>query len=412
MTKSGPATVIAGNQITYTIVVSNAGPSDAQSVSLADVLDGNLTGAQYKIGAGSFSPYTSPVALGTIAAGGSATVTIQATVNPSTASGTDIANQASASSPTDAGSPRASNTVHTTVQTNAVLSVTKSDGVSTVTAGTSTTYTIVVSNAGPSDAQSVVLTDTLPAANTSNAKVCVVTMIVTCASAGDFTATRATTRSRSAPSPRAVRARSRSASTSTPTLRLARRSPTRRLPRARPMPARRGPGPTRTRSRPTPILSVTKSGPATVIAGNQITYTIVVSNAGPSDAQSSQPGRCPRRQPDRRPVQDWRGLVQPVHQPGRPRHDRRRRLGDGDDPGDGQPARPRAAPTSPTRPRPARRPTPAARAPATPSTRPFRPTPSSRSPRMTVSVPSPPGPRRPTRSSSATPARPTPSQSS
>src|SRR5919204_492846 len=50
------------------------------------------------------------------------------------------------------------------VSTSANLSVTKSDGVSSVTAGSSSgTYTIVISNAGPSDATGVSLSDTWPA---------------------------------------------------------------------------------------------------------------------------------------------------------------------------------------------------------------------------------------------------------
>ena len=55
-------------------------------------------------------------------------------------------------------------TASTTVNPSADLSVTKSDGVTSVNAGANTTYTytITVSNAGPSDAQSVSLADTWP----------------------------------------------------------------------------------------------------------------------------------------------------------------------------------------------------------------------------------------------------------
>src|SRR5205085_8906004 len=55
--------------------------------------------------------------------------------------------------------------VLTTVSRSADLSVTKSDGVSQVTAGTGTvyTYTITVTNGGPSDAASVTLADSWPA---------------------------------------------------------------------------------------------------------------------------------------------------------------------------------------------------------------------------------------------------------
>ncbi len=50
-----------------------------------------------------------------------------------------------------------------TVSNEAELSVTKTDGVTSAAPGESLTYTIVVSNAGPSDVASASLTDTLPA---------------------------------------------------------------------------------------------------------------------------------------------------------------------------------------------------------------------------------------------------------
>ena len=112
---------------------------------------------------GDFSAYTSgsSISLGTIAAGGSKVVKLSLDINANAPSGATITNTASASSATDAGSPRTASDSDT-VATNAVLTITKSDGVTSVTAGTSTTYTITVGNSGPSDAQGVTLTDTWP----------------------------------------------------------------------------------------------------------------------------------------------------------------------------------------------------------------------------------------------------------
>jgi len=52
---------------------------------------------------------------------------------------------------------------------SADLSITKTDGAASVTAGTATTYTMVVTNNGPDAAPNVTLTDTLPAQMTFNA---------------------------------------------------------------------------------------------------------------------------------------------------------------------------------------------------------------------------------------------------
>src|SRR5207253_635158 len=48
------------------------------------------------------------------------------------------------------------------------LAVTKSDSVATYTAGNSTTYTIVVSNSGPSNVLGASLVDTLPGGSTAS----------------------------------------------------------------------------------------------------------------------------------------------------------------------------------------------------------------------------------------------------
>src|SRR4029079_3829108 len=54
----------------------------------------------------------------------------------------------------------------TTVAASADLSVTKVDTPDPVNAGNQITYTVTVTNAGPSNAASVTLTDTLPAGTT------------------------------------------------------------------------------------------------------------------------------------------------------------------------------------------------------------------------------------------------------
>ncbi len=79
-----PDPVLAGNHLVYTIVVLNAGPSDAAGVSLSDTLPVELTGETFCEGAAcdpsAGGAWTGSTSLGTIAAGGSKTVKIRAKV--------------------------------------------------------------------------------------------------------------------------------------------------------------------------------------------------------------------------------------------------------------------------------------------------------------------------------------------
>ena len=60
----------------------------------------------------------------------------------------------------------------TTVQANVDMSITKTDGLTSVVAGTQLTYTITVSNAGPSDAVGATVSDTFPAVLTNATWTC------------------------------------------------------------------------------------------------------------------------------------------------------------------------------------------------------------------------------------------------
>jgi uncharacterized repeat protein (TIGR01451 family) len=64
------------------------------------------------------------------------------------------------------------------------LSITKTDGVSTAPIGGSTVYTIVVSNAGPTDVVAALVTDNLPAAITSAGWTCTASAGSSCALSG------------------------------------------------------------------------------------------------------------------------------------------------------------------------------------------------------------------------------------
>jgi uncharacterized repeat protein (TIGR01451 family) len=155
-----PDPVFLGNNLTYTIVVANAGPNQATGVTLIDELppDVNFVSASGGCTHNSGIVRCSP---GTINSGANAT--IQIVVTP-TAPGT-ITNYAIASANQNDQTPvNNSDSENTTVNelTGADLSVTKTDSADPVDTGTGFTYTINAANAGPDDATGVVVTDTLP----------------------------------------------------------------------------------------------------------------------------------------------------------------------------------------------------------------------------------------------------------
>ena len=162
---STKGTAVPGTSITYTIVASNSGPSTATGASVTDPLALNpaITSDTWTAtGSGGATGYSSSGSGSiadslTIPAGGSVTYTVVATIW-SSATGT-LANTATASA-SDASTVTATDT--DTLSPKATLTITNTDGVSSVVAGTSDTYTIVVSNTGPSNASTLSVADTLP----------------------------------------------------------------------------------------------------------------------------------------------------------------------------------------------------------------------------------------------------------
>jgi uncharacterized repeat protein (TIGR01451 family) len=157
-----PDPVTVGNNVTYTITVTNNGPATATGVNVSDMLPAGETFVSVTPSQGSCTgTSTISCALGSLANGGSATVTL--VVTPTQTGG--ISNTASvAANELDPNLNDNSATQVTTVNAvpSADLSVTKSDSPDPVTVGNNLTYTITVTNKGPSTATGVTLTDPLP----------------------------------------------------------------------------------------------------------------------------------------------------------------------------------------------------------------------------------------------------------
>ncbi|MCM0675531.1 DUF11 domain-containing protein [Micromonospora phytophila] len=167
--KTGPAAVTAGTQMQYVITVTNDGPSVARDVVVGDVLPAGVSFVSVTPSVGTCTngqPTARDVrcGLGNLASGASATIMIVALVAPDVVPGTVLFNEAVVSSATaDPDNDDVRDSVATTVNAVADLSVVKGDSPDPVLAGQKITYTIAVSNAGPSTAQNVSVTDTLPA---------------------------------------------------------------------------------------------------------------------------------------------------------------------------------------------------------------------------------------------------------
>jgi uncharacterized repeat protein (TIGR01451 family) len=178
------AKVIPGSNITYTITVSNAGPSTATAAKITDNVPAPLTGVSWtcvavagsSCSAANGSAPTNAIDLPiTVAPGGSVTLTIVATV-PSTTPASIVTNNVTvtpANGTTDTAGGNNNATVDTQIQSSADLRITKTNNVSSVTAGSATTYQIVVTNLGPSTVNGASIIDSLPSALTNANWTCV-----------------------------------------------------------------------------------------------------------------------------------------------------------------------------------------------------------------------------------------------
>ncbi|ALN84735.1 conserved repeat domain protein [Lysobacter capsici] len=157
------ATPIVGTNITFTVTVSNNGPSAAAGVSVNDQLPAGYTFVSATPSVGTYNAGTGVWAVGGLASGANATLQIVATVLPTG----PYANTATATSTTNDPTPGNNTATNTPVPVaSADLAVTKTASSATPTVGTNITFTVTVSNNGPSAAAGVNVNDQLPAGYT------------------------------------------------------------------------------------------------------------------------------------------------------------------------------------------------------------------------------------------------------
>jgi len=172
-----PASIPAGQNLTYVITVPNNGPSKADNVVITDLLPEDVTfiSATPSTGTCSVTPGANVVttaanktltcALGNINNGAQQTVTV--IVSPITATrGTTVTNNVSVVTDTTeppGGSGNNADAINADVLDPSLdLVINKNDSIDPVAVGDDTVYTVRVTNSGPSTAELVEITDDLP----------------------------------------------------------------------------------------------------------------------------------------------------------------------------------------------------------------------------------------------------------
>ena len=276
-TKTGPATVNALTNYTYTLTARNNGPSTAAAVVMRDTLPAAATFVSATnggvLGAGNVVTWPS---IATINSG--ATVARSVTVT-SPATGTLLNLAASTSTtadPTPVNNDGSAAGARVTTTVNGADVATTKTGPATVNAATNYTYTITVRNNGPGQASGIVLMDTLPASVTfvsaTNGGVLGAGNVVTWPAIATLANAATTTRTVTVTSPASGTLLNVAASTSTST---------------DPNPLNNNasaPGARVTTVVNTADVVTTKTGPATANGGASITYTLTVRNAGAGTA--------------------------------------------------------------------------------------------------------------------------------
>ncbi len=180
-------TIIPGTSMSYEIEVVNLGPSVAWQVAVSDTLPVGLTLVNSSTSQGPGCGTTNPITcdLGNLTVNQVVTVSLEVNVSPSV---TDtVENTASVQSISiDPEIINNQDTEASPIGVSANLNIDIQDDQDPVTAGTSLEYTLLVGNAGPSDASDVVVTNDLPSGVTfksvtnDSGGTCVGTSIVTC----------------------------------------------------------------------------------------------------------------------------------------------------------------------------------------------------------------------------------------
>ena len=161
----GTATVTAGTSTTYTITITNNGPStEPAGVRFTDTIPAGTVGSEAEADCAIAAAVFTCTTTATIAAGASRSYQLTLAV-PSGYAPATVVNTANITVRpiVDPDLTNNSATDTDTVVRSANLSIAKTDSADPVVPGQAFTYTLTVANSGPSDAATLTVSDTVPA---------------------------------------------------------------------------------------------------------------------------------------------------------------------------------------------------------------------------------------------------------
>ncbi|MCJ8146678.1 hypothetical protein MKI79_07165 [Acinetobacter sp. A3.8] len=202
ITKSDSLTsTYTGDEVTYTIAVTNKGPSAANGALFKDAAVTGLSKTSLTCAAsnGASCPLapdlnianiesTNGLAIPTLPNGGVVTFTVKANV---TATSGNVSNVATITAPSGTTDPVTTNNSATDTDSVSLppadLSITKTDGVTATHTGDEVTYTVVVTNNGPRAANGALFRDAVATGLTKTSVTCSATNSASCPLATDLT---------------------------------------------------------------------------------------------------------------------------------------------------------------------------------------------------------------------------------
>lgn len=188
---NGASTSVPGTNTTYTLVVTNKGPAAANDIQVTDTFPTALTNITWTCIASAGSACQTASGSGNISTkvnlvlNGTATFTINATIR-ATATG-PLVNSATVTPP--AGLTELNNVDNLAIDTDTLspqftLTFSKSDGLTSASPGQNITYTLIATNAGPSALIGATINDTLPEALTNAVWSCSASAGSSCSAVG------------------------------------------------------------------------------------------------------------------------------------------------------------------------------------------------------------------------------------